>query len=195
MECSNVTNILTLPVCVGESKCACFDSLYKDLDKNYNTSSVLEYTILHLQEVAKYLVELSKHINKDRLLKEQKFSQVPALEVKQANDQFQETIFRLENYLSRVNGKGLFSFFYFNKLVNCKQIIDLFQKIAETQDMSLQYLNYPNTLLPINCLFEVLYLHQNCLYILQQFYHLVVYKKPIFLETTPKVNIKGFQFR
>lgn len=195
MEGYNNSNFVTLPVCVGESFCACFNTLYTNTYDLAPNHSVFDYTVYHSKEVAKYLVELTKHINKDELLKEQNFSQVPAYEVKQSNDRFQDTIRRLQNYQKANDYENKFSFYYFNSFVSCQQITDLFEKIAETQDLSLRYLNKPNTLLPVNCLFEILHLHQISLYILQQFFHMITYKKPLYLDLFPQLNIRGFQFR
>lgn len=195
MECYNTHNIVALPVCVGESHCACFNNIF--LPKTYDSSkySVLDYTDTNLREVAKYLSELSKHVNKDQLLKEEYFSQVPAFEVKQANDNFQETVVKLKTYQLINDHENRFNFLYFGKRVACNQLAELFEKIGETQDMSLRFLNTPTTPLPVNTLFEVLYLHQILLYILQQFYHMVIYKKPMFLDSSPFLNISGFSFR
>lgn len=196
MECYDTQNIITLPVCVGESYCACFDSLFTDESKNeLSKHSILDYTDLNLREVARYLTELTKHVNKDNLLKEQNFSQVPAFEVKQANNAFQATIEKLKTYQSLNDRDNRFTFYYFGKRVSCSQIVNLYDKIGETQDMSLRYLNTPTTLMSINILFEVLHLHQIALYILQQFYHIVTYKKILFLESSPFINVCGFRFQ
>lgn len=195
MDRYNTANFVTLPVCVGESYCACFDSLYTNTNDLNSNISIFDYTQHHSKEVANYLSEISKHINKDGLLKERYFSQVPAFEVKKSNDRFRDTIHRLQSYQRINDSHNTFSFYYFNNFVTCKQISELFEKIAETQDLSLRYLNKPNTLLPVSCLLEILHLHQICLYILQQFYHMLTYKKPLYMETFPNLNIRGFQFR
>lgn len=195
MECYNAHNIIALPVCVGESNCACFNDIFLPKLNDSTKYSVLEYTDSNLREVAKYLTELSKHINKDHLLKDNFYTQVPAYEVKQANDHFQDAVSKLKTYQIINDNENRFNFFYFGKRVACNQLADLFEKIGETQDMSLRFLNTPKTLLPINTLFEVLHLHQIVLYILQQFYHMIVYKKPMFLDSSPFLNISGFNFR
>lgn len=187
------TDVIALPVCVGESNCACFNKLFRDQDV-FTKTSVLDYTIYNFKEITKYLTEISKHLNRDRLLKEHKFSQLPAYEVKQANDHFQESIFKLQTYISQARYDGTFCFYYFGKLISAKQIKDLFEKIAVAQDSSLIYLNQPESLVSISYLSDILHLHQVCLYILQQFYHLVTYGKPIYLESTPHLNIHGFHF-
>lgn len=195
MECYDTHNIVTLPVCVGESYCACFNDLYSNKHIETSKNSILEYTDVNLREVAGYLIELTKHINKDNLLKEQNFSQVPAFEVKHANDRFQDTISKLKTYQIINDNENRFYFFYFGKRLACNQLINLFEKIGETQDMSLRYLNTPKNPMSVNTLFEVLNLHQIALYILQQFYHMITYKKPLFLESSPYVNVNGFHFK
>jgi len=186
---------LNLPLCVGESTCTCFNSLYSSVESNSTKNYIFEYILHQSKEIANYLELLQQHVTKDKVLKENQYSHVPAFEVKEANDRFRTTVHRLRQFETVNTRDTFFCFVYFNNFLFCKQLTALYDNIAETQDLSLKFLNKPNSLIPLHTLIEILNLHQICLYILQQLFHLIVYGRPLHLNCFPYINVKNFSFQ
>jgi len=193
------TNALlnSLPVCIRNDTCSCFCSLFKK-PVHYNPVDVLQYTSYNYSEITKYLEEINKHLKKDIILNRQDYLNVPAIEVKRANDHLMLTLNKLQLFSSRNKRKGQFWFYYCNNQLHCDDLTDLFLCVANTQDKSIQLLNRPLHLVSIKYLADILQQHRISLYIFHQFFNVFNYGQiihsPIFTDIDD-LQVHGFHFK
>jgi hypothetical protein len=187
----------SLPSCIRSDRCNCFHSLFKK-PIHYNSTDIQQYTSYNYGEITKYLEEINKHQKKDILFNRQDCLNVPAIEVKRANDHLIQTINKLTLFSCKNKFKGQLWFFFYNTKVSCDDLMDLFLSIANTQDKSIQLLNRPLNLVTIKYLADILQQHRICLYIFQQFFNVFYYdqiiESPAFYDTDD-LNVRGFHFR
>jgi hypothetical protein len=172
-------NINSLPDCIRHDCCHCFSVLFLK-PPNYDPTDILQYTTYNYGELTKYLEEINKHLKKDVIFNRRDHIDVPAVEVKRANDHLIATLNRLLLFSSRNKFKGQFCFNYYHNKLNCEELTDLFLSIAHTQDKSIQLLNRPLSLIDIKYLADVLEQHRISLYVLHQFFNVINYGQVIY---------------
>jgi hypothetical protein len=192
----NTSILNSLPVCVRNNFCYCFRQLF-NIPQNYDITDVLQYTSYNYGELTKYLQEINKHLTKDILFNRQEYLNVPAIEVKRANDHLIASINKIQLFASRNQSKGQLCFYYCNNLINCEDLLDLFLSIANTQDKSIQLLNKPQNQVGTKYLADILQQHRIILYIFYQYYNLINYGRSIFSDNFPDsrhLQVFGFHF-
>lgn len=182
-----------LPACVRNNSCECFETILKR-PSYYDPKDVLQYTTFNQTEIQKYLKEIAKHQEKDRLFSKFEYQDVEAREVKQANDHFLETVRKFQLYLSQTKDKGECVLQYFNKTVNINSLVDFYEHIGGTAERSVVLFNQPNSLLHVKFLIDTLDIHLICLYIFYQYHNLCVYGKPIYNKDYNNTSIVGIRF-
>ena len=170
MDNTAVLNNL-LPICCTTSYCECFQKLFKK-PNHYNPKDVLQYTSFSQRELQKYQNEIRKHLEKDRLFNQEGYSNVPAKEVKCANDHFLETVRKFLLYQCQTQDKGDFYCNYYSQIVKLQNLLSLYENIGTTTEKSVLLFNQPDTLLPIKNLIDTLDIHQTCIYVFQQYFHI-----------------------
>jgi hypothetical protein len=195
MDCATVFN--SFPTCIRETCCKCFQDLFKK-PLHYDPSDIIQYTSFNYSELKKYLNEINKHLRKDILLNRQDFINVPAIEVKRANDHLIDTLNKVQLLMSKTKKKGHLHFYYCSNLITCDDLVDLFMKIANTQDTSIQLLNKPMNPVGIKYLADILQQHRICLYVYYQYYNVFNFGRTIktqLFEDSQDLQIYGFHFK
>ena len=173
---SAIDNIL--PICIRENSCNCFNTIFRT-PKFYDSKDILQYTTYNQTELKKYIDEIRKHQEKDRLLNLSKFNDVSAREVKRANDHFLESVKKFQLYINLNREKGECVLEYYGQDVVLLELIKFYEQIGLTAEKSIVLFNQPNTQVQTKFLSETLDLHLLCLYIFYQFNNLCVYGKTI----------------
>lgn len=182
-----------LPTCIRSNVCDCFENILKR-PSYYDPKDVLQYTTFNQTEIQKYLKEISKHQEKDRLFSSLKYQEVHAREVRQANDHFIETVRKFQLYLSQTRDKGECVLQYFTKTIDVNRLIEFYEKIGDTAEKSIVLFNEPNSLINVKFLVETLELHLICLYVFYQYHNLCVYGKPIYNKEYNHTSVVGIRF-
>ena len=189
---STIDNIL--PLCIRENSCECFNKIFKP-PNFYDPKDILQYTTHHQTEIKKYIEEIKKHYEKDRLLSQNHFGDVAAREVKRANDHFLETLKRFQLYISQTREKGECFLEYFGQEINVNDLVKFYEQIAITAEKSITLFNQPGSLVQTKYLSETLDLHNLCLYIFYQYYNLCTYGKTICNKDFNNISTKEFRFQ
>jgi hypothetical protein len=194
MEGTNFTTS-NLPLCFNQKTCNCFSQLFiKPL--HYSSSDILQYTTFNLQEIHQYLQLVEDHSLLDQHLSLNLHSHVSANEISKATEHLLETVKKFQFQLLLNANRGEFYCKYFNSgEMSVNRLVNFYESLAELNKTSVQLFNKPASLLPTKNLTDILEMHQNCLYIFQQFYNIVQYGRAIFKKDNYNINIHGFQFK
>jgi hypothetical protein len=190
----NTVTINSLPKCYQQNYCSCFDNLFKKRN-NYNQNDVLQFTSFYLEEITNYIYLIESHSQLDIATNSNEHSNVNAAEVHKANNHFHETVKKLQLQLLQNKEKGDFHCKYYNESMNVNQLIDFYDELCTLNSKSIQLFNKPQSPLPTKHLVDLLELHRNCLYILQQLYNVAQYGRAIFKKDNYHINIHQFQFK
>lgn len=184
-----------LPICIKNNVCTCFGDIFRK-PPYYNPSDILQYTNFNLGELNVYLGELTKHLQKDQFLREQNYQNVPAIEVKRANDHFLETVRKFQLYVCQTaNTKGPFFFTYYGQQVDCEHFLDLYETVGMTTDKSIQLFNKPTKKVDLRNLLDVFQIHQICLFVFQQYYNVFNHGRPLIRDLYQNSKVTGFHFK
>lgn len=189
---SAIDNIL--PICLRENSCECFNIIFRT-PSFYDSKDVLQYTTYNQTELKKYIEEIRKHQEKDRLLNLSKFNDVSAREVKRANDHFLESVKKFQLYINQNREKGECLLEYFGQDIELLQLIDFYEQIGLTAERSITLFNQPNTQVQTKFLSETLELHLLCLYIFYQYYNLCVYGKTLCNKNYSNSSVLFFRLK
>lgn len=184
-----------LPECFNKSSCDCFVNLFSE-PLYYNPNDVLQYTSFNLQDVHEYIQRVEAHEFLDRHLNINLHSQVTANEINKATEHLLGTVKKFQFQLLLNSDRGEFHCKYLNNgEMSVNRLIQFYQELAELNIKSLHLFNKPTTSLPTKNLTDILEMHQNCLYIFQQFYNIVQYGRAIFKKDNYNINIHSFHFK
>lgn len=192
MDCNAILDNL-LPVCSQLPYCDCFYKLFKK-PAHYDSKDTLQYINFTHNELQKYQQELQKHFEKDRLFHQEVYANTTAREVKCGNDHFLETLKRFQVFVYQTQKKGDFHLTYYTQEINLQDLLSLYENIATTTEKSLLLFNQPDSILPIKTLTDVLDVHQICIFIFQQYFHMYNFGTTLYLKQHHNSKIHSFRF-
>jgi hypothetical protein len=187
-------DINNLPKCFNQKNCSCFEDLYIT-PLNYNESDLLQYTDYNLQELDKYIKIIKLHLKLDEKLNIQDHGCVTASEIAKATDLFLESARRLQTQLLLNQHKGEFFCKQSGEERSVNKVARFYEEIGNLNLKSLQLFNKPSSSLPTKFLTDVLEMHQRCLYMLEQFYTVIHFGRPVYKKNNYNIPLHGFGFK
>ena len=183
-----------LPVCSQLTPCECFHKLFRR-PAHYDSKDTLQYINFTQNELQKYQNELQKHFEKDRLFHQEVYATTTAKEVKCANDHFLETLKRFQIYVYQTQKKGQLFLTYFTQEIQLQDLLSLYECIGTTTEKSILLFNQPDSNLPTKNLSDVLDVHQICIFIFQQYFHMYNFGTTLYSKQYYNPKIHSFHFK
>lgn len=183
-----------LPVCTQTSSCECFHKLFRR-PEYYNSKDTLQFINFTQIELQKYQTELQKHFEKDRLFHQEVYVNTTAREVKCGNDHFLETVKRFQIYVYQTQEKGQFYLTYFTQEIKLQDLLAFYECIGTTTEKSVLLFNQPDSILPTKNLIDILDVHQICIFIFQQYFHMFNFGTTLYSKQYYNPKIHSFHFK